>query len=524
MTELQQVGRLVGGRYRLVRALGAGGFGSVWLAHDETLGVDVAVKEVRLPAGGTERERAELLQRAHREARHAARLRDHPHVVGVHDVLLDGGAPWTVMQLIVGRSLDERVAADGPLPTAEAARIAAAVLDALGAAHRAGIVHRDVKPANILLADDGRVLLADFGIAVQQDQTALTATGTFLGSIDYVAPERARGAADDPASDLFSLGATLYRAVEGRLPFRRDTPVGTLTAVLFEPAPPCRLAGPLAPLIDGLLAKDPATRLTGPAAIALLAALPTTAPHDTLPPPRPAAAATTPAPAAPSLSALPAPAPTATGPHHSAPSVPWPPAPAPAPTAATARPFPAPASSGLPTPAAAPPVPAGRRSALALLPPLAVLALLGAAMPLNALMLRPDSRLPPSTVAVLRAAHAPVFTALGLDRFPAFGSSDLLSWLWLLPTLAALVLTAALPPKAPTAARVLGLVLSLLLPVRLLLTDLRADGERVLRVLPDAVASHVEVVFGPGWWLLHLAALAAPAALLAQHRLARRNG
>ncbi|MFD0330077.1 serine/threonine-protein kinase [Streptacidiphilus monticola] len=273
-----QSGRLVGGRYRLVHRLGAGGFGSVWQARDEVLGVEVAVKEVRLPPTASAAEQAERLARAQREARHAARLRDHPNVVGVHDVVVDDGVPWTVMQLIVGRSLEEQVARHGPLDPAQAARVGAAVLTALGAAHQAGIVHRDVKPANILLADDGRVLLADFGIAVQRDDTALTATGAFIGSVEYLAPERARGQDAGPAGDLFSLGATLYYAVEGRAPFRRDSPAATLTAVLFDTPEPPQRAGALAALITGLLAKDPATRLTGPQAAALLVSLPNSAP------------------------------------------------------------------------------------------------------------------------------------------------------------------------------------------------------------------------------------------------------
>ncbi|MFG2697759.1 serine/threonine-protein kinase [Kitasatospora sp. NPDC048407] len=460
-------GRLVGGRYRLVRALGAGGFGSVWLAHDETLRVDVAVKEVRLPPTGTAAEHAELLERAQREARHAARLRDHPHVVGVHDVVLDGGAPWTVMQLIVGRSLHERIAEGGPLPVPEAARVASAVLAALDAAHRAGIVHRDVKPANILLAGDGRVLLADFGIAVQQEQTALTASGMFVGSVDYIAPERAQGGPADPAGDLFSLGATLYQAVEGRLPFRRDTPVGTLTAVLFEPPAPCVLAGPLAPLIDGLLAKDPAARLTGARAAAMLA------PH--------------------------------LGAH--------PPAAAAAPTAAATVP------NALPP--AAPR--AARRSVASVLPPLLVLAALGAALLLNAFSFHPDSQLPPSGAVLVKLAHTPLFEALSLN---SDSSAVGLSWLWLLPTAIALLATAWYSPRVPAAVRTAGFLLTLVLPVRLGVADLWDAGphlERLVHALPPEVASHLDAGHGPGWWLLHVAAFAAPVVLLAGRLLHRER-
>ncbi|GLW73251.1 hypothetical protein Kpho02_55500 [Kitasatospora phosalacinea] len=481
MTEDRQAGRLVGGRYRLVRALGAGGFGSVWLARDETLGVDVAVKEVRLPPAGTAAERAELLERARREARHAARLRDHPHVVGVHDVVLDGGAPWTVMQLIVGRSLHERIAADGPLPVPEAVRVATAVLSALEAAHAAGIVHRDVKPANVLLADDGRVLLADFGIAVQQDQTALTTDGVFLGSLDYVAPERARGAVAAPSGDLFSLGATLYQAVEGRLPFRRDTPAGTLTAVLFDPPPPYALAGPLAPLLDGLLAKDPAARLTGPQAAALLAALPPTTPP-----------------------AHPVPAPALT-----------------APATVLHRP-PATALCDAPPTAAPAAAPAARRTVAAVLLPLAVLALFAAALPLKALLPRVD---PPQSVpwADLSQQYVLVHQLLDLNRFPSAGPTGMPFWLWLLPTVAALVASAAVPARAPAALRLPGLAGSLVLPVRLLAAGSQLGTGYFRRHLPPVLAGHVVVDHGPGWWLLLAASLAAPAVLLQQYLAVRRR-
>ncbi|MER7669286.1 protein kinase [Kitasatospora sp. NPDC096128] len=270
MTEEATAGRLIGRRYRLVRQLGAGGFGRVWQAHDETLGIDVAVKQLWLPPATSDGERAERLARAEREARNAARLRDRPHVVSVHDVLIEDGMPWMVMQLVSGGSLSDRLAAHGPLPVERAAAVARALLTALGAAHAAGVVHRDVKPANVMLADDGEVLLADFGIAVHQADTTLTATGAFVGSIEYIAPERARGVDGQAASDLFSLGVTLYQAVEGVSPFRRDSATASLTAVLFDPPAPPRNAGRLAPLILALLAKEPEQRPSTAQALAML--------------------------------------------------------------------------------------------------------------------------------------------------------------------------------------------------------------------------------------------------------------
>ncbi|MEW1864040.1 protein kinase [Streptomyces sp. NPDC088194] len=269
-----QPGQLVGGRYRLVRRLGAGGFGRVWQAHDESLRVEVAVKEVWLPPAMNGAERAERVVRAERESRNAARLRNHPNIVTVHDVVVENGVPWTVMQLVDGTSLADHGTARGPLPVAEAVNVAAALLSALGAAHDAGIVHRDVKPDNVMLADDGQVLLTDFGISVHQADTALTAAGGFIGSIEYIAPERARGADEQAASDLFSLGVTLYQALEGVSPFRRGTPAATLAAVLLDEPPAPGRAGELAPLIAQLMAKDPELRPTVAAAQAMLEGMP----------------------------------------------------------------------------------------------------------------------------------------------------------------------------------------------------------------------------------------------------------
>ncbi|MFJ8664031.1 serine/threonine-protein kinase [Streptomyces sp. NPDC093795] len=269
MTGEARVGRVVGGRYRLVEGLASGGFGRVWAAYDEALGVDVAVKEIWLPPAGSDEEHRERVARATREARNAAKLRDHPHIVAVHDVVVENGVPWTVMRLVDGCSLEERLRAEGPLPAPRVAEVAGALLKALGAAHARGIVHRDVKPANVMLARDGQVLLTDFGISVHQTDTALTSTGGVIGSAEYMAPERLNGV-DEAAGDLFSLGATLYQAVEGVSPFRRETPTATLAAVALAQAPPPERAGALTPLITRLMAKEPGDRPTVTTALDIL--------------------------------------------------------------------------------------------------------------------------------------------------------------------------------------------------------------------------------------------------------------
>ncbi|MEW2296217.1 serine/threonine-protein kinase [Streptomyces sp. NPDC006743] len=252
---------MVGGRYRLGERLGTGGFGQVWLARDETLRIDVAVKAVSIPPSASDEEQRQRLVRAEREARNAARLRDHPNVVSVHDVVVDGGVPWIIMQLVEGLSLQERLDASGPLSVEATASIASALLEALGAAHAAGIQHRDVKPANVMLTGDGRILLADFGIAVHHDDTALTGAGLLIGSVEYIAPERVRGNGRT-ISDLFSLGVTLYQAVEGFSPFRREAAGDALSAVLFDDPPEPQRAGALTQLIARLLVKDPDRRAT----------------------------------------------------------------------------------------------------------------------------------------------------------------------------------------------------------------------------------------------------------------------
>ncbi|MDT9697825.1 serine/threonine-protein kinase [Streptomyces sp. P17] len=252
-------GRLIGGRYRLLSKLGHGGMGTVWRAKDETVDREVAVKEPRIPDHLPERERANAFERMRREARAAARL-DHPAVVNVHDVAVVDDQPWIVMELVQGRSLGD-VLQEGTLGAREAARVGLEVLGALEAAHAAGILHRDVKPDNVLLGRHERVVLTDFGIAQIEGETNLTDTGGFVGSPEYIAPERVLGQRPGPASDLWSLGVVLYAATEGVSPFRRSNTPATLQSVLnATPAAPASAQGPLAEVITGLLQKDPARR------------------------------------------------------------------------------------------------------------------------------------------------------------------------------------------------------------------------------------------------------------------------
>ncbi|WCN06562.1 serine/threonine-protein kinase [Streptomyces sp. M92] len=252
--------RVIAGRYRLLSPLGEGGMGTVWRARDEVLHREVAVKEVRAPAGLPESDVRRMYARLEREAWAAARVAHH-NVVTVYDVATDGGRPWIVMELVRGLSLADRLEAQGPLEPHRAAAVGAEVLAALRTAHAAGVLHRDVKPANVLLANDGRVVLTDFGIAMVEGSSALTMTGEVVGSPEFLAPERALGRTPGPESDLWSLGVLLYAAVEGASPFRQDTPLSTLRAVVDEELPPPHRAGPLTPVIEGLLRKDPAERL-----------------------------------------------------------------------------------------------------------------------------------------------------------------------------------------------------------------------------------------------------------------------
>ncbi|MEU0572676.1 serine/threonine-protein kinase, partial [Nonomuraea sp. NPDC005983] len=251
--------RLIGGRYRLVEQLGRGGMGIVWRAQDTAIGREVAVKQVLLPPNLSPADQHALRRRTLHEARSAARIR-HPAVVAVHDVVEDGGEPWIVMELVRGRSLDQVIKSGGPMSPAWAASIGLFVLSALATAHAQGLLHRDVKPGNVLLSDDGRILLSDFGIAAPAGTAQRGATAP-VGTAGFTAPEcLTDGALPGPPSDLFSLGATVYTAVEGVQPFQRNTAIATLGAVLTEPPRPPQRAGTLAPLLLGLLAKDPGSR------------------------------------------------------------------------------------------------------------------------------------------------------------------------------------------------------------------------------------------------------------------------
>ncbi|MFI6513428.1 protein kinase [Streptosporangium sp. NPDC050855] len=259
MVFLHYEGLLLAGRYRLIAELGRGGMATVWRAHDELLDREVAAKEVVISDHLPEAEREVLLERTLREARLAARL-NHPNIAAVYDVVRTDRNPWIMLQLVPSRDLTEVITTEGRLPAPVVARIGLEVLSALEAAHAAGVVHRDVKPANILLTDDGRSILTDFGLATAVNKEGgLTSAGMVVGTPAYIAPERAGGGASSPRSDLWSLGATLYAAVEGHAPFARSTVMATFTAVMTT-APVFRYAGPLAPVITGLLQKDPALR------------------------------------------------------------------------------------------------------------------------------------------------------------------------------------------------------------------------------------------------------------------------
>lgn len=243
--------------------------GTVWRAHDEVLGRDVAVKEVLYPPGLTDDEERILYERTFREARASARL-NHPGVVTVHDVVEEYGRPWIVMEFVRARSLQNIIDEDGPLSPAVAAELGHQTLSALRHAHAAGVLHRDVKPSNVLVTGDGRVVLTDFGIAQAEGDTTLTQTGLVMGSPNYIPPERAQGERAIPASDLWALGATLYAAVEGGPPYEREDAVASLAAALSEPVPPPRHSGPLRPVLDGLLNRDPAHRITAEQALPML--------------------------------------------------------------------------------------------------------------------------------------------------------------------------------------------------------------------------------------------------------------
>lgn len=243
--------------------------GRVWKARDEVLHRDVAIKELVPPPGLTDEERREMRERSLREARAIARL-NHVNVVRIFDVLRTDGDPWIVMEYVASRSLQDTLAEDGPVSVAQTIEIGLGVLGALNAAHKAGVMHRDVKPGNVLLGEDGRVVLTDFGLATIPGDPNVTRTGMVLGSPAYISPERAREGTAGPEADLWSLGATLYAAVEGKSPYARPSAIATLAALATEPMPPPKNAGPLKAVLTGLLQKDPKERITAEVAERLL--------------------------------------------------------------------------------------------------------------------------------------------------------------------------------------------------------------------------------------------------------------
>ncbi|WP_461079799.1 serine/threonine-protein kinase [Streptomyces deserti] len=264
--------RLLAGRYRLGDVLGRGGMGTVWRAEDETLGRTVAVKELRFPSNIDEEEKRRLITRTLREAKAIARIRNNSAVT-VFDVVQEDDRPWIVMELVEGKSLAEVIREDGLLEPKRAAEVGLAILDVLRSAHREGILHRDVKPSNVLIAEDGRVVLTDFGIAQVEGDPSITSTGMLVGAPSYISPERARGHKPGPAADLWSLGGLLYAAVEGVPPYDKGSAIATLTAVMTEPLEEPKNAGPLKDVIYGLLTKDPAKRLDDAGARAMLNAV-----------------------------------------------------------------------------------------------------------------------------------------------------------------------------------------------------------------------------------------------------------
>ncbi|MEU8197019.1 protein kinase [Microbispora amethystogenes] len=294
----EQHGRMLAERYELRVRIGRGTMGTVWRAYDRSLDREIAVKEIRQDPALSPRQRQELRERMLREGRMAARV-SHPSVATIHDVILADGIPWIIMELVEGRSLEQVIDEEGPLPPRLVAEIGCDLLGALRAAHAQHILHRDVKPANVLLTETGRVVLTDFGIAKALGDTALTQTGMVIGSPGYTAPERARGDHTGPESDLWSLGATLYFAVEGRPAYERATVGETLAALMTESADPPAQAGPLRPVLEGLLEKDHRARLTPERAAAMLRMIADTptgassAPAQA-PPARPAPAASSP--------------------------------------------------------------------------------------------------------------------------------------------------------------------------------------------------------------------------------------
>jgi tRNA A-37 threonylcarbamoyl transferase component Bud32 len=260
MHALAWTGHVVADRYRLQDQIGRGAMGTVWRARDELLDRDVAAKEVTVSLAVSPVERDAVYQRTLREAKTAARL-NHPGVVTVFDVVEEDGRPWIIMELVQARSLEQVLAQDGPLPVTRAADVGAQMVSALATAHAAGVLHRDVKPSNVLLCPDGRAVLTDFGIATLEGDAQLTQTGMVMGTPAFTPPERIRGEPASPASDLWALGATLYAAVQGRGPYQeRGGAITTMNAVINEETPVASSAGQLGPVIAALMQKDPAAR------------------------------------------------------------------------------------------------------------------------------------------------------------------------------------------------------------------------------------------------------------------------
>ncbi|MEY9877688.1 tRNA A-37 threonylcarbamoyl transferase component Bud32 [Streptacidiphilus sp. MAP12-33] len=259
-TQPDGTGMLLASRYRLTAVLGQGGMGTVWRAADEFLGRDVAVKELRFAAGVDEDEQHRLVARTLTEAKAIARIR-HNGAVTVFDVVEEDGRPWIVMELVESRSLSEVIRIEGVLPPQRAAEVALELVGVLAEAHRVGILHRDVKPSNVLIGYDGRVVLTDFGIARVEGDPSVTSTGMLVGAPSYISPERARGHVPGPPADLWSLGATLHAMVEGVPPYDKGSALSTLTAVITEPVPLLTGDTLLQPVVSGLLRKDPAQRL-----------------------------------------------------------------------------------------------------------------------------------------------------------------------------------------------------------------------------------------------------------------------
>ncbi|GAA3763238.1 serine/threonine-protein kinase [Salinactinospora qingdaonensis] len=252
---------LLAGRYRMYDLIGQGGMGRVWRGTDELLDRPVAIKELIIPSPLPQREVEVLRTRMMREARSAAQL-SHPSIITVFDVVESDERPWIVMELVRGTAMSKLIKERTTLEPERVAAIGVQLVAALSVAHQHGVVHRDVKPGNVLIADENRTVLTDFGIARLPGSSSLTTSGNLLGSPSFLAPEQARGETATPASDMWALGATLYNAVEGAPPFHRSTAMGTLSAIITEEVPAPQRAGPLRPVIEALLDKDPEGRLT----------------------------------------------------------------------------------------------------------------------------------------------------------------------------------------------------------------------------------------------------------------------